>query len=183
MSIMPRAIVKGVTAASMCLVMGLAAPARADVVTDWNQTAIAAMKAANVAGNPWSRNMAMVHVAMSDAVNSVQNKYAIYASGGAPAPSASAEAAAAAAARTVLLQQVPAQKVLIEQAFEASTKDIPDGAAKKDGIAIGEKCGAAIIADRASDGTSVPDSYRPMTSPGVWIPTTPPIAAEYARAT
>ena len=80
--------------------------------------------------------------------------------------SASAEAAAAAAARTVLLQQVPAQKALIEQAFEASTKAIPDGAAKKDGIAIGEKCGAAVIADRASDGTSVPDTYRPVTSPG-----------------
>ena len=33
---------------------------------------------------------------------------------------------------------------MIEQAFEASTKDIPDGAAKKDGIAIGEKCAAAV---------------------------------------
>ena len=182
MRIVPRAIVKGVTAASVCLVVVLASPSRADVITDWNQTAIAAMKAANIAGNPWSRNMAMVHVAMSDAVNSVQNKYAIYAPGGAPASSASAEAAAAAAARTVLLQQVPAQKALIDQAFEASTKDIPDGAAKKDGIAIGEKCGAAIMADRASDGTTVPDTYRPVTSPGVWIPTTPPIA-EYARAT
>ena len=90
MRIVPRAIVKGVTAASVCFVVVLASPSRADVITDWNQTAIAAMKAANVAGNPWSRNMAMVHVAMSDAVNSVQNKYAIYAVGGAPAPSASA---------------------------------------------------------------------------------------------
>ena len=35
------------------------------------------MKAANFGGNPWSRNMAMVHVAMSDAVNSVQNSYAL----------------------------------------------------------------------------------------------------------
>ena len=85
MRIVPRAIVKGVTAASVCLVLVLASPSRADVITDWNQTAIAAMKAANIAGNPWSRNMAMVHVAMSDAVNSVQNKYAIYAPGGAPA--------------------------------------------------------------------------------------------------
>jgi hypothetical protein len=97
-------------------------------------------------------------------------------------PGASVEAAAAAAARGVLLQQVPGQKALIEQAFEASTKAIPDGTAKKDGIAIGEKCAAAIIADRASDGTSVPDTYRPVTTPGVWIPTTPPLFAEYARA-
>ena len=148
MRTVPRVIVNGVTAASVCLVMVLAPPSRADVITDWNQTAIAAMKAGKHRRHPWSRNMAMVHVAMSDAVNSVQNKYAIYVPGGAPASSASAEAAAAAAARTVLLQQVPAQKVLIEQAFEASTKDIPDGAAKKDGIALGEKCRAAIMADR-----------------------------------
>ena len=97
-------------------------------------------------------------------------------------PSASAEAAAAGAAQRVLLQQVPGQKALIEQAFEESTKDIPDGPAKKDGITIGEKCAAAILADRAADGTNVPDTYRPVTTPGVWIPTTPPLFAEYARA-
>ena len=177
------AIAKAIAAANVCIVFAMALPARADVITDWNQTAIAAMKVANVAGNPWTRNMAMMHVAMSDAVNSVQNKYAIYVPGGTSTPAASAEAAAAAAARTVLLKQLPAQKALIEQAFEASTKDIPDGAAKKDGLAIGEKCGTAIIADRASDGTNVPDTYRPVTTPGTWIPTTPPIFAEYARAT
>jgi len=42
--------------------------ARADVITDWNQTAIEVMKVANVAGNPWTRSMAMVNVAMSNAV-------------------------------------------------------------------------------------------------------------------
>jgi hypothetical protein len=182
-SIVPRAIVKTMASVNVCLVLVLTSPARADVIMDWNQTAIAAMKLANVAGNPWSRNMAMMHVAMSDAVNSVQNKYVLYAAGGTPLPAASAEAAAASAARTILLKQVPTQKALIEQAFEVSTKDIPDGAAKKDGIAIGERCGTAIIADRASDGTNTPDTYRPVTTPGVWIPTTTPIAAEYARAT
>jgi hypothetical protein len=171
-----------------CQALGLvvlavfAQPASADVVTDWNHTAVAAMKVANTGGNPWTRNMAMMHVAMSDAVNSVQNKYAVHAPGGAPAPAASAEAAAAAAAKAILLQQLPGQKEMIEQAFDASMKAIPDNAARKDGIAIGEKCAAAIIADRASDGTSVPDTYRPVTAPGVWIPTTPPLFAEYARA-
>lgn len=182
MRISSLAIAKGIAAATVCLFAGLASPASADVITDWNQAAIAAMKAANVIGNPWTRNMAMMHVAMSDAVNSVQNKYAIYAPGGMRAPEASAEAAAAAAARSVLLQQLPAQKALVEQAFATLTRDIPDGAAKKEGVAIGEKCAAAILADRASDGTSVPDTYRPLTSPGVWIPTTPPLFAEYVRA-
>ena len=164
------------------LMIAFASPASADVITDWNQTAIAAMKAANTGGNPSTRNMAMMHVAMSDAVNAVQNKFALYAPAGTQMPAASAEAAAAAAARTILLQQLPGQKALIEQAFEASTKSIPDGVPKKEGIAIGEKCAAAVISDRASDGTNVPDAYRPVTTPGTWIPTTPPLFAEYARA-
>jgi 16S rRNA G1207 methylase RsmC len=64
------------------LMIALASPASADVITDWNQTAIEAMKAANIVGNPWTRNMAMMHVAMSDAVNSVQGRYASYVSPG-----------------------------------------------------------------------------------------------------
>ncbi len=177
-----RAIAAGIATANVCFVAALATPAYADVITDWNQTAIAAMKAANTGGNPSTRNMAMMHVAMSDAVNSVQNKFAIYVPSGTQMPAASAEAAAAAAARAILLQQLPGQRALIEQAFEASTKSIPESVGKKDGIAIGEKCAAAVIADRASDGTNAPDAYRPITTPGAWIPTTPPLFAEYARA-
>ncbi|HEX2501984.1 MAG TPA: vanadium-dependent haloperoxidase, partial [Methylomirabilota bacterium] len=39
-----------------------------------------------------------------------------------------------------------------------------------------------IQADRTNDATNVPDTYRPITAPGVWIPTTPPLFSEYARA-
>ena len=45
----------------------------ADVIADWNNTAMDVMKAVNVSGNPWTRSMALVNVSMSDAVNSVEN--------------------------------------------------------------------------------------------------------------
>jgi hypothetical protein len=173
---------RGIVATVIGLMVALASPARADVITDWNQAAVAAMKAANIAGNPWARNMAMLHVAMSDAVNSVQGRYTSHVSPGPTKPDASAEAAAAAAARQIMLQQVPGQKALIDRTYAETTKAIPDGAAKSEGVAIGERCATAVLADRASDGTSVPDTYRPLTTPGVWIPTTPPLFAEYARA-
>ena len=48
----------------------------ADVITEWNKTAIDVMKAVNVAGNPWTRSMAIMHVSMADAVNAIQNRYA-----------------------------------------------------------------------------------------------------------
>jgi len=83
---------------------------RADVITDWTQTAIDVMKAVNVAGNPWTRSMAILHVSMSDSVNAVENRYTGFTPGIAADPNASAEAAAAAAAREILMRQYPGQK-------------------------------------------------------------------------
>jgi hypothetical protein len=169
------------TALGLLLVLAPSA-ARADVVTDWNKTAIDVMQTANVAGNPWSRALAMVHVAMSDAINTVQGRYAFYVAKEPAAPAASAEAAAVAAARHILIPLFPNQKAMVEAAYAASMRTIPDGPAKNNGVALGERVAVAVQADRAADGTDVPDTYRPVTAPGVWVPTTPPIFAQYARA-
>jgi hypothetical protein len=40
----------------------------------------------------------------------------------------------------------------------------------------------AVHADRANDGTNSPDTYRPHTTPGAYVPTTPPLWEQYARA-
>jgi hypothetical protein len=156
--------------------------AHADVVTDWNQTAIEVMKAANVAGNPWTRSMAMMHVAMSDAVNSVQGRYARFAATVVANPEASAEASASSAAHEMLLRLYPAQKAKIDETYALSLKSVPEDAAKTSGIALGEQVAAQVHADRSNDATSVPDTYRPVTTPGVWIPTQPPIFPQYAQA-
>ena len=155
---------------------------RADVITDWNKTAIEVMKAVNVAGNPWTRSMALVNVSMSDAVNSVQNRYTRYTSELPIDPNASAEAAAAGAAREILMRQYPGQKAKIDAAFADSMKDIPDTPARAAGISLGEKVAAAVYAERQSDATNMPDTYRPITTPGVWVPTTPPLFPQYATA-
>jgi len=156
--------------------------AQADTITDWNQTAIEVMKVAGVGGNPWSRTLAMVHVAMSDAINSVQPRYARYVASIPNKPSASPEVAAAAAARQILAQLYPSQKAIIEKAYATSIESVPEGPAKNEGVALGEQIAAAVQADRATDGTNVPDTYRPVTSPGVWVPTTLPLFAQYAQA-
>ena len=156
---------------------------RADVITDWNRTAIDVMKAVNVAGNPWTRSMALVNVSMSDAVNSVQNRYSRYMAAELPTdPNASAEAAAAAAAREILMRQYPGQKARIDAAFAETMQTIPDSPARAAGIDLGEKVAGAIFAERQSDATNTPDTYRPLTTPGVWVPTTPPLFPQYATA-
>jgi hypothetical protein len=160
----------------------MASHASADTVTEWNQTSIDVLKAGNVLGNPWSRCMAMVHVAIADAVNTIQGRYTRYAVTIPMAPNASADAAVAAAARSILIQVYPAQKAKVEEAYAASLKQIPDGTAKTEGISVGEQAAAVILAERANDATSVPDTYRPVTTPGVWVPTALPLFPEYARA-
>jgi hypothetical protein len=115
-------------------------------------------------------------------VNAVQGRYALYETALPRAPGASAEAAAASAARNMLLRLYPSQKARIEEAYAASLKSVAEGAAKNDGIALGERAAALVFAERAGDATDAPDTYRPITTPGVWIPTTPPSFAEYGQA-
>ena len=62
-------LLPGIVAAAV-----LVAPARADVVTDWN-VITNALVAKDVGNNPKLRTLALVHVAMSDAINTVQNRY------------------------------------------------------------------------------------------------------------
>ena len=160
----------------------LVAPARADVVTDWNVTANEVMTTENVGNNPRLRTLAMVHVAMSDAINTVQGRYTRVIATVPPAPGASAEAAATTAARQILTHLYPEQKAKIEATYAELLKAIPEGSAKSQGIALGMQVADAVQADRANDGTNSPDIYRPLTSPGAWVPTTPPLFEQYARA-
>src|SRR5256884_8837101 len=155
---------------------------RADVITDWTQTAIDVMKAVNVGGNPWTRSLAMLHVSMADSVNAVENRYARFTPGIAADPNASAEAAAAAAAREILMRQYPGKKARMDAAFAAMLEKVPDSPARVAGIALGEKVAGAFFADRQNDATNAPDTYRPLTRPGAWVPTTPPLFSQYATA-
>src|SRR5712664_3518216 len=177
---MNRFVASGI---AIAIVMTLCSvTAHADVVTDWNQTTLEVLKAGNMVGNPSSRAMAMVHVAMPDAINSGQGRYTRYVFAAPAAPNASAEAAAVSGARQILLQLVPAQRTKIDEAYADSLSRIPDGSAKNDGITLGEQVAAVVQSDRATDATNAPDTYRPITSPGVWVPTQPPLFPQYAQA-
>src|SRR5436305_10791596 len=48
---------------------------------------------------------------------------------------------------------------------------MPDGAAKSEGVKLGEAVSAKILEARANDGSDAPDDYRPRTTPGVYVAT------------
>jgi hypothetical protein len=175
----------------------LATGAQADAVIDWNANAGAAASAACMTpapdGNPLqeSRLYAMVHLAVHDAVNAIDPHARAYAFAG-PAPGgASAEAAVAAAAHDVLVSQIPRSGVPMQCAdagvaradvdFTKALADLPQGAAKEQGIAVGRAAAAAVIAKRANDGSDtalVDPNYPQGTDVGQWrfTPGSPPVA-------
>ena len=155
--------------------------ARADVVTDWNEVAVARLVAARQLPPDGARSMAMMHIAMFDAINATQPRYTSYAFKGKAPAGASAEAAGTAAARTVLLKLYPDQNEVIEKAYSASLASIPDSAGKAAGIALGEQVGMDCLAMRADVGSAAAVANRPATAAGVYVPTLLPASVNWPK--
>ena len=60
------------------LLLAVNVPASADVIADWNERAVAAGYAARQGPPVHGRIMAMVHLAMFEAVNSIEPRYRPY---------------------------------------------------------------------------------------------------------
>src|SRR5262245_6321016 len=81
-------------------------PASADVITDWDERAVALVQPRMVPPVAY-RAMAIMHIAMFDAVNSIERRYQPYYVQLPANRETSKEAAAAAAAGAVLTKVVP----------------------------------------------------------------------------
>ena len=125
-----------------------------------------------------AKQLAMVQVAMFDAINAINPQYESYALEIAPQTGASAAAAAAAAAHRVAsaLFSLPVQIEKWDITLAESLASVPDGPAKTQGIELGRKAADAIIARRANDGSNATVNYVSGTEPGDWQPTAPGFA-------
>jgi len=149
------------------------APAFANVITDWDEKGVAVVVPSLGGASPYppQRMMGMVHAAMFDAVNSIERRYRPYLVQLPADPATSKEAAAAAAAATVLATIDAKTAGEMKAALATYLALIPDGAAKSDGVKLGEAVAAKVLEARANDGSEAPDAYRPVTTPGVYVPT------------
>jgi hypothetical protein len=152
-------------------------------VAAWDQIGANAMTAAGLSPGDGHTVFAYLSIAVYDSVVAVAGGYRPFAVDLDAPPGASAEAAVAAAAHGILVHYVPNQTVAItDPAYVASLATIADGAAKTDGIAVGEEVAARLIALRADDGFRAPVTYTPPDPPipGMWLPTVPaPPAGTY----
>ena len=143
-----------------------AASAFADVVTDWNTVALNAIRADNTSPPAASRNLAILHVAIYDAVNGIRithEPYFVTATG--PA-TASLEAAAAAAAHRVLISLYPSGQGGIETQYQNVIERLPASSQTAQGIEWGEFVASSILQSRSNDGSANTITYMGGTQPG-----------------
>src|SRR6266404_8763651 len=147
--------------------------AHADVVTEWNNAALDAIRAGHTPPPIASRSLSILHVSIYDAVNGIDRTHEPYLVQSEVPASALREAAASAAAHEALVNLFPAAASSFETLYAAILAAIPDGPQKTAGIVWGEFVANQILAARANDGSNAIVQPPGCNGPGVWIPTPP----------
>jgi hypothetical protein len=161
------------------LASSIGIPAKGDVVTEWNNAALDAIRAGSTAPPIASRSLAILHVSIYDAVNGIARTHEPYLVQSAVSASASREAAACAAAHETLVNLFPSRISSFDALHAAILAGIPDGPHKSAGIVWGEFVANQILAARANDGSTAIVPPPGGSGPGVWVPT-PPAFLPYA---
>lgn len=153
---------------------------RADVVTDWNQRTVTYASTGGRPGPTWVLDVAVVQLAVYDAVQAIEGDYQPYC-GSIPGASGSTAAATARAARDVLLSRfvTAAQQLAINNDYNAYIMGIDPN---DPGFAVGAAAAQCMISLRTGDG-AFPAGwplYFGSTDIGQWRPTSAAPAAAFA---
>jgi PAP2 superfamily/Dockerin type I domain len=158
-----------------------------DIVAEWNATLLrlarestsTAPNAPDVLIKPpppmVARNLAIVHLAMFDAINAFEQKYHSYAWRTKAPAGASPEAAISAAAHQAAISifNDAFAKADLDATMNESLANIPNNAAKESGLAFGRQVADAVLQLRSDDGAGKTVSYQPGSEPGAWNRTPP----------
>ena len=163
-----------------------------DEVIQWNKTLLAIVRTpgAQPATVHPTRGFAIMHAAIYDAVNAIDathEPYLIHIEH--VSPRASQEAAVAAAAHETLITLYPKFQTTLDQQFEQSLAQIPDGADKTTGMDVGRVVALATLALRSDDGSAAtPIPFVFGNAPGNYQSTPPnfpkqPVFTHWSRVT
>lgn len=159
--------------ATIYLASSIAVPVRADVVTDWNNAALDAIRANNTAPPIASRSLAILHASIYDAINGIAHTNEPYLVPSVAPASASRPAAASSAAHRALVHLFPANASSFDALNATILAGISDGPRKRAGIVWGEFVATVILVARAHDGSNAVVQPPGGSGPGVWVPTPP----------
>ena len=167
---MRQSILSGLALTLVATVLAANASAQ-DAIVAWNAIGQAAVETANHPPPVAALDFAIVHLAMYDAVNSIERSHEPYYSL-VPGATGSASAAAAKAGHDVLVGLFPAQSATLNAAYDnyvgANGIDPSDP-----GIQVGAQAAANILALRSNDGRFPlnPPPFLGSTAIGQWRPT------------
>jgi hypothetical protein len=120
-----------------------------------------------------SRALAIVHIAIFDAVNAIAGGYESYTGLSSARDDTSMDAAIAQAAHDTLVALFPSQTASFDEQLDEALSRIQDHREKRNGIHLGRRAAAAILALRADDGSQhdeplVGSEYMTSNQPGRW---------------
>ena len=145
----------------------------ADPIREWS---VAASEAAAATEMPPFRapiTLAILHLAMYDAVMAITKDREPYLAKVPVTDPASPHAAAVEAGYRVLRTEFPTAHESIARRYEQLLAAVADSPAKKNGMAIGAIVASRLLDARARDGRNATRDHTPGTGAGGWIPTPP----------
>jgi hypothetical protein len=153
------------------------AQADARTLAAWNVIALKTTSRAAFSPPRETRAMAMVAMAVFDAVNGITQMYDPHAVVVNVAGTASTAAAVSAAAHGVLISLYPAERATLDATRDSALAHIPAGQPKEDGVDAGRRVAESVVAMRSHDGAAARAPYALGSGRGVWVPTPPAFGA------
>ncbi len=145
-----------------------------DVLVDWNERVFAAAQAEDgFLTLKGLRTAAMMHLAIHDALNSIDPRYATYLPAG-PVAAADPVAAAASAAYQVMRDQYPGNVEQFDAELSRWLSGLEAGPMRSRGLEVGRMAAERILSQRRGDGWDNDAEYR-------WHPMGPGVYAEFAE--
>ncbi len=160
----------------------LTGPAHSDIVTDWNKQILSAVDALESESPYAARDIALMHTAVYNAIESVTNQYQIYAYGTYTGPTGTAasgtdiSAAATSAAYTVMQSLFPTLAGpggALETQYNTHLTALGNSQSVLDGVAWGQSVATELLTWRAGDGAAGAQSPYNVSGLGHWQPTDP----------
>lgn len=167
-----------ISASVVAMLVTLASPVRlpavaVDPISQWSAAASNAATASGMAPLRTPISLAIVHLAMFDAVSAIEGGRRPDALGSRVTFAASSYAAAVEAGYRVLLAEFPAQSASLRSTYEELLAAEIDSPVRVSGLAVGAEIANALLLQRANDGRNDVVTYEPRSEPGAWLPTPP----------
>ena len=138
-----------------------------DVVLEWNTALMDMIKADNISNQFGNRALAMMHVAMFDAANGIEERYSRFFVDQKVSGQLPQDAAAASAAYTVLSSLYPAKQSMWQALYADHLAGVATNTPWRNAVRYGEETAQAVLSWRQNDGSAQANiPYLDGTEPG-----------------